>query len=86
MRTLVTRGEVNEDLAIEIFDLHLEAPLETLDPDRRTMLATAFEYGSTAYDAAFIALALSHDVPLVTAERTTTSWVAKLGDRIEPVR
>ena len=86
LRTLVVRRELSEELALDIFELHLEAPIEVAEPDRQTVLKTAFEYGATAYDAAFIALALSHDVPLVTAEKTTTPWVVKLKDRIEAVR
>jgi predicted nucleic acid-binding protein len=40
---------------------------------------------ATAYDAVFIALSIANEAPLITAERTTTSWVAKLGRLIEPV-
>ncbi|MCU0578445.1 MAG: type II toxin-antitoxin system VapC family toxin [Desulfobacterota bacterium] len=86
LRTLVWRRELAEDLAREILDLHLEAPLETGEPDRKTVLATALEYGATAYDAVFISLCLSMEVPLITAEKTTTSWVVKLKERIEAVR
>jgi predicted nucleic acid-binding protein len=53
---------------------------------RREVLKAAFEYGATVYDAAFIALAIAHEVQLVTAERTTTRWVAKLCKRIAMVR
>jgi predicted nucleic acid-binding protein len=86
LRTLVTRGEIDESTAQEICDLHLDAPLETAEPDRRQVLKIAFEFGATVYDAVFIALATAHDVPLVTAERTTTRWVTKLGKRVEAVR
>jgi hypothetical protein len=53
-----------------------------IDRDRSAVLAHA----STAYDAVYIALALGADLPLLTAERTTTPWVVKLGRRIESVR
>lgn len=86
LRTLVWRRELQEDLAREILDLHLEAPLEQSEPDRRTVLDTALEYGATAYDAVFISLCLSRGFPLITAEKTTTAWVAKLRDHVEPVR
>jgi len=86
LRTLVARGELDEPLAQEILDLHLDAPLETAEPDRRGTLQVALEYGATVYDAVFIALAQAHDVPLITAERSTTSWVVRLGDRVETVR
>jgi predicted nucleic acid-binding protein len=86
LRTLVWRRELGADLAREILDLHLEAPLEAGEPDRKTVLDTALEYGATAYDAVFLSLCLSLEVPLITAEKTTTAWVVKLGDRIEVVR
>jgi predicted nucleic acid-binding protein len=86
LRTLVWRRELEKDLAGEIFDLHLEAPLEQREPDRRAVLDTALEYRATVYDAVFISLCLSKGVPLITAEKTTTAWVAKLRDHIEPVR
>lgn len=86
LRTLTVRGTLTPQLASDIFALHLDAPLETAEVDRAGLLMTALEYGSTVYDAAFIGLALALDVPLVTAERTTTGWVAKLGARIASVR
>jgi predicted nucleic acid-binding protein len=86
LRTLVTRGEIEAELASEIYQLHLEAPLTLREPDRAEVLSAALRFGSTAYDAVSIALALGSDLPLLTAERTTTSWVVKLGKRIEPVR
>ncbi len=86
LRTLVSREEVDQGTAEEIYDLHLDAPLELAEPDRRQVLRVAFQYGATVYDAVFIALATTHDIPLVTAERTTTRWVTKLGERVESVR
>ena len=86
LRSLVMRRLIREESAGEIYDLHLDAPLEVAEPDRRDILRIALEYGATVYDGVFIALALAHDVPLVTAERTTTQWVTRLGDRVEAVR
>mgnify|MGYP000969244746 CR=1 FL=1 len=86
LRTLVVRGAIDTRLATEILDLHLDAPLEVAEPDRRMVLQTALDYGTTAYDAAFIALTLAHDARLITAERTTRGWVTKLGRLIEAVR
>ena len=86
LRTLVQRREISEALAREIYELHLEAPLERAEPDEEQVLDVAFEYGATAYDAVYISLSLSRGVPLITAERTTTPWVVKLGDQIEAVR
>ena len=49
-----------------------------VDPDRSRVLEVALEYQATAYDSVFIALALDLGLPLLTAERWTTPWVASL--------
>jgi len=85
LRTLVRRSELDTGLSHEIYDLHLEAPLEVGEPDRRGLLDLALKYGATVYDAAYIDLSLQRDLSLITAERSTTPWVVKLGDRIESV-
>lgn len=85
-RTYLQRREITEELAREIYEVHLDAPLEVVEPDRRAVLSAALEYGATAYDAVYIALALEHELPLLTAERTTTPWVVKLGRRVRSVR
>lgn len=85
LRTYVGRGELEADLASEIYALHLEAPLESDEPEKARVLETALEFEATAYDAVFIALARMLDVPLLTAERTTTPWVVRLGDQVERV-
>ena len=85
LRTYVMRSELEADLAKQIWALHLEAPLEVAEPERAEVLATALEYGATVYDAVYIALGRSLDLPLLTAERTTTPWVVKLGSRVESV-
>ena len=86
LRTYVMRGEIDTDLASDIYRLHLDAPLVVQEPTRAEVLSTALKHGATAYDAVFIALALEADVPLLTAERTTTPWVVKLGKRVVSVR
>ena len=85
LRTYVRRGELQVELAHEIWQLHLEAPLEVVDRDPPPLLATALEYQATAYDAVYIQLALDLGLPLLTAERSTTPWVVKLGDRVTSV-
>jgi predicted nucleic acid-binding protein len=85
LRTYVRRGELDQELAEEIYGLHLEAPLTVVEPDRQVVLSVALEYEATMYDAVYIALAHSVDAPLVTAEKTTTPWVVRLGDRVRPL-
>jgi predicted nucleic acid-binding protein len=82
LRTYVMRGEIEEDLATDIYQAHLAAPLVLQEPDRASVLATAFRFGATAYDAVFISLALGVDMPFLMGERTTTPWVVKLGKRV----
>lgn len=86
LRTYVRRGELDAPTAQEIYEVHLEAPLETAEPDRASVLETALRLDATAYDAVYIALAESMDLRLLTAERSTTPWVSRLGKRIEAVR
>jgi hypothetical protein len=40
----------------------------------------------TVYDAVYIALALEHQIPLLTAERPGTPWIKKLGSLADTVR
>lgn len=82
LRTYVRRGELEQEFAEEIFGLHLEAQLLVTEPDPMETLGRAFEFGATLYDAVYITLCLSLDAPFVTAEKTTTPWVVKLGDRV----
>ena len=86
LRTYVRRGELEAVLAQEVYAAHVEAPLTRAEPDHREILACALEYEATAYDAVYISLALERDTVLLTAERTTTPWAVKLGDRIVAVR
>lgn len=86
LRTYVRRGELEEGLADDVYAVHLEAPLTVAEPDRRAILGCALEYEATVYDAVYIRLALDRDAGLLTAERTTTPWVVKLGDRVVGVR
>jgi predicted nucleic acid-binding protein len=86
LRTYVRRGEIESGVADETYALHLDAPLEIAEPDRRTVLEHALRYEATVYDAVYIALALDLEARLLTAERSTTPWVSKLGVRVEPVR
>ena len=86
LRTYVRRGELEEPLAHEVYAAHVEAPLIRAEPDHCGILACALEYEVTTYDAVYIRLALDRDVPLLTAERTTTPWALKLGDRVVAVR
>lgn len=86
LRTLVIRRELEPELTQNIYEIHNEAPLEIIDPDPRTLLDIAMDYNTTAYDAVYIALSILNNIPIVTAERTTTAWVRKMGDMVDIVR
>ena len=79
LRTYVRRGEIAEDVAREIYHVHLDAPLEISDPAPEGLLGTALKYDATLYDAVYIAVALQQQAPLLTAEKSTTPWVTRLG-------
>ena len=85
LRTYVRRAELSPDLAAEIYALHLDAPLEDVEPERGEVLRTALELGATAYDAVFVAVSRELGAPLLTAARRTTPWVAKLGRLVQNV-
>lgn len=86
LRTYVGRGELATDLAKEIYSTHLQAPLQWEEPVRSTLLDLAMTYETTTYDATYISLALHFKAPLLTAGRTTTPWVVKLGKLVDVVR
>jgi predicted nucleic acid-binding protein len=86
LRTYVRRGELDDALAREIYSVHLSAPLHWEDSPHNGLLNVALTYQSTTYDASYIALALSHKAALLTAEKTTTPWVVKLGKLVDVVR
>jgi predicted nucleic acid-binding protein len=86
LRTYVRRGELADSLASDIYEAHLDAGIETLDPERWNVLRVALKYEATVYDAVYIALSLEREMPLLTAEKTTTPWVVKLGRLVETVR
>lgn len=86
LRTYTRRSELDARLAEDIYELHLEAPIDIVEPPRQKLLCTALEYEATLYDAAYILLAQTCECALVTAERTTTPWVNRLGDTAISIR
>lgn len=86
LRSHVARGELGAEQAGHIFATHLDAPLRISEPDRHTVFRRALDYRATVYDAVYIALALQHRAPLLTAEKTTTPWVVKLGRLADGIR
>lgn len=81
LRTQVKAGALDAALAREIFALHLEADLEVVEPALARPLELALEWDITVYDATYVALALDQEAPLLTAERPTRPWIARLGER-----
>jgi predicted nucleic acid-binding protein len=79
LRTRIRRGLLDAGVANDVWSAHLDATFHVVDPKPRDVLAIALDYDATAYDAVYIALALEFDVPILTAERSTTAWVKKLG-------
>ena len=83
LRTHVRGGTLDAKLADDIWALHLDAPLQLVEPPTESVLTVALDYGATAYDAVYIALSIHLQVPLLTAERSSTPWVNKLGKRVQ---
>jgi predicted nucleic acid-binding protein len=79
LRTYVRRRALDEETAREIYALHLEAPLTLAEPDRASVLDIALQYDATAYDALYVALSLELQIPLLTAERSSSPRIKKLG-------
>ncbi len=79
LRTYVRRKELSVAMARDLYALHLDAPLDVVEAPRAILFDIAMQYETTAYDAALIGLAVTYQCPLITAERTTTPWVVKLG-------
>ena len=79
LRKYVLFRDISEKVAQEIFLLHLESPLKIITPNTPELLKISLKYNSTIYDAVYISAALELQVPLLTAERATREWVAKLG-------
>ena len=83
LRTHVARKLLSAPIAQEIYRLHLDAPLETAEPERDMVLTIALDRGMSAYDAVYAALAVERDIPWLTAERATKPWRASLGKLVE---
>ena len=77
------RGQLEPDKAAEIFGSHLDAPLLLTEPSRASILETALSYDATVYDAVYLSLSLELGEPLLTAERSSTLWIKKLGKLAE---
>ena len=80
LRKYVLFRDVSHEIAQEIFSLHLESPLKIISPNKSKLLEISLKYNSTIYDAVYISVALELQAPLLTAERATREWVAKLGE------
>ena len=85
LRTNVRARALDATLAADLWALHLDAPLLTIEPPIDVVLSLALDHGATAYDAVYIALANHLDVPLLTAERASTPWVNRLGKRVQSI-
>jgi len=86
LRTHVRRGDLESELAAEIYAVHLDAPLVVVEPDRAGVLDLALRFEATVYDAVYLALSLEQQTPLLTAGRSTAPWVRKLGKLADCLR
>jgi predicted nucleic acid-binding protein len=82
IRRLVLAGEMDEEKAARVLRTHLDQTIERYPHD--VLLGRAWEWRSnvTAYDAMYLALAESLDVPLVTTDARLAK-AAPSGIRVE---
>lgn len=81
------RGRLTSEIGTQALDLLLALGVRLADPEAQDVYFTAIRYGVAAYDAAYLALAATLDVPLWTGDRRfydavrgTTELVRWIGD------
>jgi predicted nucleic acid-binding protein len=82
LRTYVRRGVLDDALACDIYQTHVEAPLVVMEPARDAVLDVTLHHQMTAYDAVYASLALEQGVAWLTAEKTARPWFGQLGDAV----
>jgi len=64
-----TRGRIDISLALEAIEQFEKFDIAYLKVGLEGLVKLAYEYGRTAYDAAYLALALQLGIPLLTADK-----------------
>ncbi|WIG56202.1 MAG: hypothetical protein OJF61_001990 [Rhodanobacteraceae bacterium] len=77
------RGRLTTAQRMAFIEALLQLPIELAAPGRRAVLDTqtslAERYALTAYDAAYLDLALRHGLPLATQDKAMKSAATKAG-------
>lgn len=68
----IRRGRLTAETAAEFADLLVGLPIDVADPERRLtdLMGLANEHGLTAYDAAYLQVAVARGLPLATLDAT----------------
>ncbi len=82
------RGRIDQEMGEEILDALEGLGIERIPVTGRQILPLAREFGCSAYDAAYLALAQARGEPLITgdlrlyrAARDRVDWVQYIGER-----
>lgn len=78
------RGRLDELKSGLILSEIAKLPLQTVSPDPQTILAAARTHGLTAYDAAYLALAMEKRCPLATVDAALAAAAKKAGCQWKP--
>jgi predicted nucleic acid-binding protein len=87
-RTLVARGDLAAQTAVDLFALLQEAPVTIVDPDdglERRALDLALQFAHPLYDCVYLALAERMDRTLITADRRFLATARRSGLRADRV-
>ena len=81
------RGRITDEIADRVLRDVLKLHIARYSADSQLALALARQYGRSAYDASYLALAQEQELPFVTADRRlhdavvgNLSWVVWIGD------
>ena len=68
----IRRGRLTAETAAEFADLLVGLPIDVADPERRLtdLMGLANEHALTAYDAAYLQVAVARGLPLATLDAT----------------
>jgi predicted nucleic acid-binding protein len=87
-RTLVARGDLAAQTAVDLFALLQKAPVTIVDPDdglERRALDLALQFAHPVYDCIYLALAERMDHTLITADRRFLATARRSGLRADRV-
>ncbi len=82
----IRRGRLTAETAAEFADLLVGLPIDVVEPERHLadLMGLADEHGLTAYDAAYLQVAVSRGLPLATLDATLADAARSAGVALLP--